>query len=389
MNRFKVDKLKTGMRFSKPVYIDSNNMLVGANVSIREGDIKRLIRWGIKEILTEGTPVDTTDHIVSLSQSADEALSGIFNDYNKLIKMREEVDRVHQEACSAVQKAHQAVRNNRLIVVADLDRAVEAIINLISNNKNVFIFNYKDAGDGDPLAIHSVNTTFYAVLIGMSMKYSKPRLVDLAMGTMMINVGMALIPTYITHKQSPLSDHEINQVKTHPILAYQAMKKLGNFSEKCCTVVIQHHEQFDGKGYPRGITGADIDEGARIASIAENYEAFLETRSYREKQFFYQAMKQLAGQAVSKFDPVIIRLFVSVMSVYPVGSIVELNKGGTGIVIGSNPQKPMRPIVKMVLSESGHHVRDLLIINLANEPAVFITKSLDEKESGITMLDVL
>lgn len=389
MNRFKVDKLKTGMRFSKPVYIDSNNMLVGANVSIREGDIKRLIRWGIKEIMSEGTPVDTNEHAVSISQGADDALSGILNDYNRLIKMREEVDRVHLEAYNAVLKAHQAVRNNRLIVVADLDRAVEAIINLITKNKNVFIFNYNDSHDWDPLAIHSVNATFYAVLIGMSMKYTKPRLVDLAMGVMMINVGMVLIPSYITHKQSPLSDHELNQVKTHPLLAYQAMKKLGNFSEKCCTVVVQHHEQFDGKGYPRGVTGADIDEGARIASIADNYEAFLEKRSYREKQFFYQAMKQLAGQAVSKFDPVIIRLFVSVLSVYPVGSIVELNKGGTGIVIGSNPQKPMRPIVKMVLAENGHQVRDLMIINLANEPSVFITKSLDENESGITMLDVL
>jgi HD-GYP domain-containing protein (c-di-GMP phosphodiesterase class II) len=364
-------------------------MLVGANVAIREGDIKRLIRWGIKEILSEGMPVDTNDPVTALSQGADEALSVILSDYTKLIKMREEVELVHRDAYNAVLKTHQAVRNNRLISMADLDRTIESIINIVGKNKNVFIFNYDDSTEWDALAMHSVNTTFYAVLIGMSMKYSKPKLVDLAMGTLMINVGMALIPAYITHKQSPLSEHELNQVKTHPLLAYQVMKKLGNFSDKCCNIVLQHHEQFDGKGYPRGITGADIDEGARIASIADNYEAFLETRSYREKQFFYQAMKQLAGQAVTKFDPVIIRLFVSMMSVYPVGSIVELNKGGTGIVIGSNPQKPMRPIVKMVRAENGHPVRDLVIVNLANEPAIFITKSLDEKESGISMLDVL
>jgi HD-GYP domain-containing protein (c-di-GMP phosphodiesterase class II) len=389
MNKYRVDKLKTGMRFTKPVYIDSNNMLVGANVAIREGDIKRLIRWGIKEILTEGVPAENVDQALVAAQGDSADLGAIFGEYNRLMQMREEVERTHREAYNAVLKAHQAVKNNRLISIAELDRSVEAIIALLNKNKNVFLFNYNDSREWDPLAFHSVNTTFYAVMIGMTMKYTKPRLVDLAMGTMMINVGMVLIPVYITHKQAQLSEHEINQVKTHPLLAYQAMKKLGNFSEKCCMVVLQHHEQFDGKGYPRGLKGSDIDEGARIASIAENYEAYLEERSYREKQFFYNSMKLIAADAVRKFDPVIIRLFISIMSVYPVGSIVELNKGGIGIVISSNPQKPMRPIVKMIKTESGQHVRDLVIINLASDQSLFIAKTLDEKESGITMLDSL
>lgn len=389
MNRFQVDKLKSGMRFSKPVYIDQNNMLVGANVAIREGDIKRLLKWGIREILSEGFPVDDIQATISAIKDDGTDLGQIFSDYNKLIAMREEIEKVHLDAYNAVLKAHNAIRANRLFATSDLERAVEGIINILNKNRNAFLFMYNDFKEWDPLALHAANTTYYALLIGMRMKYTKPKLVELALGTLMINSGMTQIPVYITHKQTQLSDHELNQVKTHPILGYQAMKKLGNFSEKSCVIVLQHHEQYDGNGYPRGLKGMEIDEGARIATIADNYEAVLEGRSYREKQFFYQSMKQLVGLGARKFDTVLLKAFISLMSVYPIGSIVELNKGGIGLVIGSNPQKPMRPIVKMIMTESKQTVRDLVIVNLATDQSLFISRILDEKESGITMNDAL
>ncbi|HEY1405569.1 MAG TPA: HD domain-containing phosphohydrolase [Spirochaetota bacterium] len=389
MNRFQVDKLKPGMRFSKPVYIDQNNMLVGANVAIRDGDIKRLLKWGIREILSDGMPIDDIQTTISAIKDDGADLGQIFSDYNKLIAMREEIERVHLDAYNAVLKTHNAIRNNRLFATTDLERAVEGIISILNKNRNAFLFMYNDDREWDPLVLHATNTTYYAVLIAMSMKYTKPRLVELALGTLMINAGMIQIPIYITHKQSQLTEHEVNQVKTHPILGYQAMKKFGNFSERSSIIVLQHHEQFDGNGYPRGLKGMEIDEGARIATIADNYEAVLEGRSYREKQFFYQSMKQLVSLGARKFDTVLLKAFISILSVYPIGSIVELNKGGVGIVIGSNPQKPMRPIVKLILTESKQQVRDLVIVNLATDQSLYISRILDEKESGISVTDAL
>ena len=389
MNKFPVDKLKPGMFFTKPVYMDQNNMLVGANVPLKDGDIKRLQKWGMKEILTDGEPSDGAAAVLSPLSGEDTDLSRIFADYTRLIQMRDEITAVHLEAYNAVLKAHMAVRNNRLFVSTELEKAAEGIISILTKNKNAFLFMYDSSAEKDLLATHAVNVTFYSALIGLTMKYPKPRLIELALGTLMINVGMVQIPVYITHKQSALTEHELNQVKTHPVLAYQAMKKYGNFSEKSCLVSLQHHEQYDGKGYPRGLNGAEIDECARIAAIADNYEALLEARSYRAKQFFYQAMKQLVASGARKFDPVILKIFISVLSVYPVGSIVELNKGGVGVVIGSNIQKPMRPIVKMVVNEDGRPIRDLMIVNLATDQSLFITKTLDEKDAGISVTDVL
>jgi hypothetical protein len=100
-------------------------------------------------------------------------------------------------------------------------------------------------------------------------------------------------------------------------------------------------------------------------------------------------MKQLVATGARKFDPIMLKAFLSMMSVYPIGSIVELNKGGIGIVIGSNPLKPMRPIVKLLYSETKQQMRDLVIVNLGADQSLFINKILDEKESGISMNDAL
>ena len=100
-------------------------------------------------------------------------------------------------------------------------------------------------------------------------------------------------------------------------------------------------------------------------------------------------MKNLVSDGAKKFDPVILRLFISVLSVYPVGSVVQLNRRGTGIVIGTVPSKPLRPIVRLILDESGSRIDDLTIVNLIEDQTLYIVKTLDEKEAGISIADIL
>ena len=154
-------------------------------------------------------------------------------------------------------------------------------------------------------------------------------------------------------------------------------------------VCLQHHEHYDGKGYPRGLKGNDIDEFARIAAIADCYEAQISNRSYRKKVDFYHAMRNLLASGVSRFDPVLLRVFLSRMSVYPIGSIVELNDGTVGIVIGSIPEKPLRPIIKLVLDRSRRRIENTVIINLLQESSLYIARVLDEAEAGINIFEVL
>ena len=193
----------------------------------------------------------------------------------------------------------------------ELEQSVENIIMLLKENSNVFLFLYGLDEGKDYLVMHSVNVTFYALIMGLALKYPPHRLKELGMGTLLIDAGMTKIPVYIIHKQSNLTEQEFKQIKTHPLHGYKALRQLADINENIAIVSLQHQEQFDGKGYPRGIKGNEIHEYARIAAIADSYEAQISNRSYREKVDFYHAMRNLLSTGVNKFDPVILRVFLS------------------------------------------------------------------------------
>ncbi len=388
MRKIPVDELKPGMIFNKPLYVDSSNMLVGSNSPIKESDIKKLMTWGVTEVETVGTLIKS-ETVLKSGLTSSESEKKIINEYHDLLKKRKRLIEVHGEARKAVMAAYNAIRNERDFSTKELEKAAIGIIELLKENSSVFLFLYGLDEGKDYTTTHSVNVTFYALIIGIALKYTMNQLIDLALGTLLIDAGMIKMPVYIVHKQSNLTEQEYKQIRTHPLLGYKTIRELGNLKESVANVSLQHHEQFDGNGYPRGLKGNEIDEFARIASIADSYEAQISNRSYKEKIYFYHAMRNLLSSGVNRFDPVILRVFLSRMSVYPIGSIVELNDESIGIVIGSVPEKPLRPIIKLIFDKSGKKLEETIIVNLLEKTSLYITKALDEKDVGINIFDVL
>lgn len=385
MRKVPVEELKPGMIYDQPIYVDQSNILVAANTAISENDIKKLMTWGVSEIETQGKLVgDQTE-----GDSPIENQARIIGEYNNLLKKRKNLIGIHQKARKAVEEAYNAVRSDESFELTDIENSVVEIISLLNENSNVFLFLYGLDEGKDYLVTHSVNVTFYAIIMGLALKYPMDSLKELGVGTMLIDAGMLKMPVYIIHKQSNLTDQEYQQIKTHPLHGYKVLRQLGNLNERIANVTLQHHEQFDGKGYPRGLKGNEISEFARIAAIADSYEAQISKRSYRQKVYFYHAMRNLLSSGVNRFDPVILRVFLSRMSVYPIGSIVELNDNSVGIIIGSIPEKPLRPIIKLIFDENKNRVEGTSIVNLLDQANLYIVRALDEEEVGINIFDVL
>lgn len=381
-----VEDLKPGMSASQPVYIeDSDDVFLPANASIEESDIKKLMAWGVSEITTNGQlTIPNVQQPVIASMSS----SQIVQNYNDFLKKRKQLIRIHQTARTAVERVHIAVRKDEQFDPGEVMASVDEIINILKTNKNIFLFLYGLDEGKNYLVNHSVNVAFYSIIIGMELGYPQHLLKELGLGAILINTGMVKMPVYIIHKQSHLTDQEFNQIKTHPLHGYKALRELGHVSERVAEISLQHHEQIDGKGYPRGLRSNSISEFAKIAAIADSYEAQITSRSYKKKVFFYQAMKNLIASSINKFDLAILKVFLARMSVYPIGSIVELNDRSIGIVIESIPQKPLRPIIKLVFSSDGKKIEDTVLINLLETTSLYITKAVDE-ESGINIFDVL
>ncbi len=400
MKKITVEDLKPGMVYDKPIYVDSNNMLITANSPIKEADIKKLMTWGITEVETTGVLVKRVEPVAEPAEKKGPDKTSdidtdtdterkIVSEYTDLLRKRKILLEVHNRARNAVDAAYRAIRSNTVFDTRDLEESVQNIVKLLKENSSVFLFLYGLDEGKDYTLTHSVNVTFYSLIIGIALKYSPLKLNDLGLGTLLIDAGMIKLPVYIIHKQSNLTEQEFNQIKTHPLLGYKALKDLGKIKESSAIISLQHHEQFDGKGYPRGLRGNDIDEFARIAAIADSYEAQISNRSYRKKVYFYHAMRNLLSSGVNRFDPVILRMFLSRMSVYPIGSIVELNDGSIGIIIGSVPEKPLRPMIKLIFTRDKVRLENTVILNLAADASLYIVRALDEADAGINIFDVL
>ncbi len=385
MRKVPVEELKPGMIYDQPLYVDQSNVLVAANTAISENDIKKLMTWGVSEIETRGTLIGDKNG----GSTPEDNQARIINDYNNLLKKRKDLISIYQKARKSVENAYNAIRKDEPFDLKEIETSVTEIISLLRENSNIFLFLYGLDEGKDYLVTHSVNVTFYAIIMGLALKYPMTSLKELGIGTMLLDAGMLKMPVYIIHKQSNLTDQEYQQIKTHPLHGYKVLRQLGDLNERIANVSLQHHEQFDGKGYPRGLKGNEISEFARITAIADSYEAQISKRSYRQKVYFYHAMRNLLSSGVNRFDPVILRVFLSRMSVYPIGSIVELNDGSIGIIIGSIPEKPLRPIIKLIFDEEKKRVEGTSIVNLLDRSNLYIVKAIDEEEAGINIFDVL
>lgn len=152
---------------------------------------------------------------------------------------------------------------------------------------------------------HSNNVARYARKIAIAMELSEYEISQIYYAGLVHDIGKALIPKEVLNKKGKLTDEEYELVKQHPTTAYKALihsEALNNIAN----IVIQHHERWDGKGYPNRIKGNNIELGARILAIADTYDAMTSNRPYRKAFSKYIAINEINEQSGFQFDPEIV-----------------------------------------------------------------------------------
>jgi HD-GYP domain-containing protein (c-di-GMP phosphodiesterase class II) len=149
-------------------------------------------------------------------------------------------------------------------------------------------------------------------------------------------------------------------------------------------VALQHHEHWDGKGYPRRLKGEEISQASRIVTVADAYEAMVGERPYRNSMIGYTAMKGILSDNGKHFDPQVLKVFLESMGVFPIGSIVQLNNASIGRVVENNPSAPLRPRLETLIDERGNRVEGEETVDLLQKKNLFIVKAVDPKTIGET-----
>lgn len=154
-------------------------------------------------------------------------------------------------------------------------------------------------------------------VVGFSLRLARRLLLDraqmesLALGALLHDIGKIRVPDSILHKPGKLTEAEWLRMRNHPLYGQQILSGI-EFLEGASRVVVQHHEKWDGSGYPWGLAGKDIDRNARIFAVADAFDAMTSDRVYRAGSSYEEAAAELTRAAGTHFDPNVVEAFGSI-----------------------------------------------------------------------------
>jgi response regulator RpfG family c-di-GMP phosphodiesterase len=158
---------------------------------------------------------------------------------------------------------------------------------------------------------HSDRVVSFSLRLGREMKLTREQMVSLEFGSLLHDIGKIGVPDAILRKPSQLSGEEWEKMRMHPIYGEQILNGI-KFLEGATRVVEQHHEKWDGTGYPNGLEGEEIDINARIFSVADAFDAMVSNRVYRNGRSYEDATIELERCSGLHFDPAVIEAFYRV-----------------------------------------------------------------------------
>lgn len=361
-----------------------------------EYDVEALM---IRKDLYLRTP-DGKEYIVSDFQITDindaENVSGIAKNFDllfekfpemKTITVGEKVivsKKTQVVAFKAVSNMIHAVRAGHGIDIKQTQEVSEKLVEEVLQAPDA-IMNLMDIKSFDDYTFtHNINVATICLLIGQALGLSREDMNDLGAGGMLHDVGKLKIPLSILNKDGKLTDQEFAEMKSHPTYGYEILSKSKGISERARMIALQHHEKFQGGGYPKRLKGTEISLFARICAVADVYDALTTDRPYRVAMSPYEAMKILNSGIDNHFDPKILTAFIRKFSLYPAGSLVGLNDGSYALVLKNNPGSVIRPVIKIVKDSGGRFLKERVEINLLEYKDLFIKGPADAAALNIT-----
>ena len=357
MRRVSIRYLQPGMTVARTIYSSSGKVLLAAGMRITPKYIKRLYEVGVASVYIKDDFFDEPDNIPD-----------VLSEKSRL------------ETARLVKESFQAMEINQRLNIKAVKEVVDSIIDELLANREV-LFHLADIRSYDDYTFfHSVNVCILSLMTAITLGYNQLKLKELGIGALLHDIGKIRLSKKLLNKPEELTSEEYQLIRKHPEFGYQILRTYDDVPLLSAHVSLQHHERWDGKGYPRRLAGEQIHEYARIVAVADVYDALLADRPYRPAYSVNQAVTIISRMSNTYFQPRAVAALVSNIAVFPIGSVVMLSTGQTGIVVDVNSNYPTRPVVKVVYDQYGNKMPKSHEVDLTRLNTVFIAKVLSEEE---------
>lgn len=231
--------------------------------------------------------------------------------------------------------------------LSTLEKEILPVISQASEIPHIYYLFYELNKTEEYTFKHTICVGIISLMIGKWLKLSDDELRELAIGATLHDIGKTRIDPYILNKKGKLTKEEYEEVQLHTSYGYEILRKIDQLSDRVALIALHHHEREDGRGYPKGLVGNQIDLFSKIVAIADMFHAMLSRRAYQEPLTFYTALRQLQDHAFGKLDANITLLFLYKLMDSMIGRTVMLSDGSIGRIIMVDRYDPLRTLVQV------------------------------------------
>lgn len=303
-------------------------------------------------------------------------------------KTRARARKTFFSALSVVQNNISQARNQGNINIAKTKRVVQGLIDVIIQDEAALMEMTALRNFDDYTYVHSVNVCVLSLVLGYHLGLDRRRLSNMGVGALLHDIGKTSLPIDLVNKPESFDEYDWNLMRQHPVFGLKFLfrtRRVDETTVRASTVVFEHHIGVDGSGYPELLSKRKPALYARIVAIADSFNAMTSGRVYHRRKFLPdEAVTSMINRIGTAYDPLLMKIFINSIGVYPVGTVVALDSKEIGIVSRNNPENPERPQVKIIGDETGLFDTDeVKVIDLSRDTGKSITRMIDGEKYNI------
>ncbi len=328
-------------------------------------DVTKVRELGVHEIYidtAQGLDVEEAPTQEEAAHKVDEVLEAIATDAAapvRRVSMQREVERarnLHSEANRIVRDMMGDIRLGKQIQLEQIEPLVERIVDSIFRQQDAMLPLARLKEHDEYTFQHSVSVCALMTSFARTLKLPRDIIHEIAVGALLHDVGKAKVPDEILNKPAKLTDAEFLKMKSHVVQSKIILQGTPGISQVALDVAAQHHERFDGTGYPNKLKGDEISLYGQMGAIVDVYDAITSNRVYHKGMAPTEALRKLLEWSKFHFNPTLVQAFIRAVGIYPTGSLVRLESRRLAVVQAQNPENLMQPVVKVIFHTRGYYL---------------------------------
>lgn len=307
--------------------------------------------------------------------------------------------RTYAQSVAVAREVMTGLRMGKGVSLRPVKRAVQSIVDQVLSNETSIV-GLTTLRDYDEYTFtHCVNVCIFSVALGKKLGFDKHQLYELGLGALLHDIGKIRMPHELVNKTGPLTPEEFRLMQEHPTEGVLAMFGMRGFAElplRAMLMAYEHHMKTDQTGYPRSVRPRTPTLFSRIVAVADGFDAATSKRSYQAQPWPPdQVLREMRDNPARGFDPLVVKAFISMTGIYPVGSVVILDTFEMAVVSARNPRAELfhQPVVKVIYDSMGLPVDPPRTVDLSEtdpgtgQPLRTIIKTTDPEKYGINVGD--